>query len=66
MFSNNDIHKFILLLRKGFYPSEYMNEWETFVDKTLPEKDELYSNLNMENLTDQITSMRKEFAKILK
>ena len=43
-----------------------MNEWETFVDKTLPEKDELYSNLNMENLTDQITSMRKEFAKILK
>ena len=28
-FSNNDI-KFILFLRKGVYPEEYMNEWEKF------------------------------------
>ena len=25
-FSNNDINKFILLLRKGVYPDEYMDE----------------------------------------
>ena len=25
-FSNNDINKFILLLRKGVYPYEYMDE----------------------------------------
>ena len=29
-FSNNDINKFILLLRKGFYPYKCMNDWEKF------------------------------------
>ena len=32
---NNDINKFILLLRKGFYPYEYMGSWERF-DETMP------------------------------
>ena len=31
-FSNNDINKFILSLRKGVYPYEYMDEWEKFND----------------------------------
>ena len=47
IFSNN---KFILLLRKGVYPYEYMDEWEKFNEATLPEKEEFYSNLNMEDI----------------
>ena len=38
-FSNNDINKFILLLRKGVYPYEYMDDWEEFNETALPEKE---------------------------
>ena len=51
-FSNNDINKFILLLRKDVYLYEYMGEWEKFNETKLPEKEEFYSNLNMEDITD--------------
>ena len=37
-FSNNDYIKFILLFRKGFYPFEYMEDWEKFYETTLTEK----------------------------
>ena len=39
-FSNKDINKFILLLRKGTYPYECMDDWEKFNETTLPEKEE--------------------------
>ena len=51
-FSNNDIKKFILLLRKGFYPYEYMDNWENFNEKTLPKKDKFYSNLDAEDIAE--------------
>ena len=51
-FSNNDIKKFILLLRKFLYPFDYMDDWEKFNETTLPEKEEICSNLNMEEITD--------------
>ena len=41
-----------MLLRKGVYPYEYMDDWEKFNETTLPEKEEFYSNLNMEDITD--------------
>ena len=40
-----------MLFRKGVYPFEYIDEWEKF-NETLPEKEEFYSNLNMEDITD--------------
>ena len=33
-FTNNDINKFILLLRKEVYPYEYMDKWEKFDETT--------------------------------
>ena len=51
-FSNNDINKSLLLLRKGIYSYEYMDDWEKFNETTLPEKEEFYSNMNMEEMTD--------------
>ena len=37
--SNNAINKFILSLRKGVYPYEYIDEWEEFNETALPEKE---------------------------
>ena len=35
-FSNKDLNKFILFLRKGVYPYEYMDNWERFNEMSLP------------------------------
>ena len=35
-FCNSDINKTILLLRKGVYPYEYMDDWKKFNETTLP------------------------------
>ena len=51
-FSNNDINEFILLLRRDVYPYQYMNDWEKFNERTLPGKEEFYSNLNLKDITD--------------
>ena len=51
-FCNNDLNQFILLLRKGVYPYEYMDNWERFNETSLPSKESFYSNLNMENIED--------------
>ena len=60
--SNNDINKIIFLLRKDVYPYKYMDEWEKFNETSLAEKEEFYSQLNMEDITD-VYYMRKVFAK---
>ena len=41
---------FILLLQKGVYPDEYMDEWEKINKTSLPEKEDFYSHLNMEDI----------------
>ena len=52
-FYNNDIIKFILLLRKGFYPYVYIDDWEEINETTLPEKEEFHSNLNMKDIANE-------------
>ena len=42
-FCNGDVNKFILLLRKGVYPSEFMDSWERFKKVRLPEKEAFFS-----------------------
>ena len=47
-FCNEEINKFILLLRKGVYLYEYIDSWERFDEKSLPDEEPSYSSLNME------------------
>ena len=51
-FCNKNLNKFILLLRKSVYPYEYMDNWERFDERSLPNKESFYSNLNLENIDD--------------
>ena len=51
-FSNEDNIRFILLLRKGVYPYQYMDDWEKLNETLLPEKEDFYSHLDMEDIAD--------------
>ena len=44
---------FKLMRRKGTFPYEFLNSWERFDETKLPPKDEFYSNLNMDGITDE-------------
>ena len=62
-FSNHDNNKFILLLWKGVYPFEYIDDWEKFNETSLLKKEEFYSHLNMEGITDADYVHAKEVSK---
>ena len=51
-----------MLSEKGADPYEYVYDWEKFNETTLPEKEEFYNNLNMEEIRDYIDV--KKFVKI--
>ena len=57
--------KFILLLRKGVYNYEYVDDLQKFNKIALPEKECFYSHLNMEDISDvdytHIKRVRKDF-----
>ena len=42
-----------LLYKKDFYPYEYMDSWERFSETSLPNKENIYSKMNDENITDE-------------
>ena len=50
---NGKIDKFILLLKKGAYPYEYMNKWKKFEETELPSHNERYSYLKLENISKE-------------
>ena len=50
-FCNEDIDKFMFLLRKGVYPYECMDDWSTFDKEESPDRSEFYSSLNMDEIT---------------
>ena len=51
-FCDNDLDKFIMLLRKGVYPYEYIDEWDKFNEKVLPDEESFNSNLTLENISE--------------
>ena len=52
-FCNGDLNKFVLLLRKGVYPHEYMDSWGRFNETSLPSKKDFYSELTLEDIADK-------------
>ena len=52
-FCNGDLNKFVMLLRKGVYPYEYMDSWERFNETSLPPKKDFYSELTLEDISDK-------------
>ena len=62
-FYNHDNNKLILLLQKGVYPFKYMHDWEKFNETSLPRKEDFYSHLNMEDITDADYAHAKRVSK---
>ena len=52
-FCNSGLNKFVLLLQKGVYPYENMDNWKKFDETTLPPKEAFYSNLNLEDMSGE-------------
>ena len=52
-FCNGDLNKFVMLLRKGVYPYEYMDSWERFNEASSPPKKDFYSELTFEDISDK-------------
>ena len=64
-FCDNDLNKFLILLRKGVYPYEYMDGWNKFNEKVLPSKESFYSSLTMEDISEtDYTHAKNAFKKI--
>ena len=52
-FKGYDESQYKLLIRKGIYPYEYMDDWDKFKKTILPPKEAFYSKLNMSGVSNQ-------------
>ena len=52
-FCDVDLNRFVLLLRKGVYPYEYIDSWERFNETSLTDKKTFYNELNFDDITDK-------------
>ena len=64
-FCNRNINKFILLLKKGVYPYEYMDSWERFYQGLLTKKDDFKVALTWKISQVLIIGMQKKYLKAL-
>ena len=51
------------MLGKDVYPYEYVDDCEKFIETPLPEKEDFYSHLNMEDNTDADYAHAKKVCK---
>ena len=62
-FLTTAIIRFFLLFEKNVYPYEYMDNWERFNQTSLPKKEDFYSHLNMEDISDADYAQAKRVCK---
>ena len=60
-FSNGDINKLILLVRKCCCPYEYIDSWERFNEESLPIKKTFYSKLYSKGITNEDYAHTKKY-----
>ena len=58
-FCNGDLNKFILLLRIGVYTYEDMDNQEKIDETSLPPKEDFYSELNLEGISNEDSHAQK-------
>ena len=64
-FCEGDLNRFVLSLRKGVFPYEYMNSWERFNETSLTPKKAFYSELNLEDITDKDYAHAQKFWEVI-
>ena len=64
-FEEYNENQYKLLIKKGIYPYEYMNDWDKFKENELPPREAFYSKLNMVGLEKKIMNTQIEFGKSL-
>ena len=52
-FEDYNKSQYKLLIRKGIYPYEYMDDWNRFKEIVFPPKEAFYSKLSMSGVSDQ-------------
>ena len=65
-FCNGHLNKFILLLRKGLYPYEDMDNWKKFDETTIPPKGVFYIKQNKEAISNSDYAHVEKVWKIFK